>query len=171
MEFRIGGIAYTFEVERVLCSAESLATRAIGETSELRTFQLFVPEEERFNESYRNGETYLIFIKRIASDDRAFSLYRLDNTRTYYRAYENEKSIFPASAGLHGSPTKGILRLSNSRFSELRGRIEAFCESISGKGIESKVTSLRKLTKSSDLELRENAEYAIQWLENDSKYR
>lgn len=157
------GLLYSFRVEKTLCSSDFFANGR-GPTQNLSNDFQIVVRGVIMQEYYLAGRRYLIFLKRLQKDDDVYSFLNLKSDRTYYRAYDGKVSIFPSSPGsIEGPPTKGIIELPTKTHGKLVERIESLCSAMRPVKVAEKLKNLRALAKSPDVELRENAEYAIRW--------
>jgi hypothetical protein len=170
LEDNVAGFLYSFTVEKTLCSKLSFSTKDNSSLVTMQEFQIFVPMERRLNERYSKGHRYLIFLRALPNLDELMATYELNKSKNYFEVFEGKESIFPSEGGdFHGPPRKGIIDLSSLKYQDLAQKIEDFCSAINESDLETKLEKLRSLTKSTDEDLRINAAYAIEVLQEAKK--
>lgn len=159
------GSVNSFQIEQLLFDKDAFLASEPLSSSTVRTFETFKHFEDRkygFLEYHR----YLLFLKRISMEDEIFRKLDLDSSKTYYRVYEGETTLFPVSGPLgHGTYNVGMIDLNTGKHSALVDTIKQLSEALSPASDEERIANLKRLTRSSNEDLRKNAEYAIEYLE------
>lgn len=163
------GTLYLFSVETILCSISDKLTEN-SQSNIFRSFQRFVPVGT-LDETYQEKKKYLIFLQQVPNEENLSRIFELEKDQTYFRPYEGRISIFSNPGGFHSRSMKGIIDLSSTKDQILIKRIETFCKALSSEDINLKIENLKNLSESSDEELRENATYAINWLNSVKRTR
>lgn len=114
-----------------------------------------------------NGNRYLLFLTEIPKDDEMFNLLEIDREKTYHRRYAGTTTIFPVTGrSVHGYNKNGLIELSAGKYPEVVDNITRLCAALMTVNKESRLSNLKKLAKSGDKVLSENALYAIKYLNN-----
>ncbi|HWP42466.1 MAG TPA: hypothetical protein VNO14_04475, partial [Blastocatellia bacterium] len=149
----LGGVLYTFQVEKVLCSRADLTPDVRKAPASSERFFIFKIRDTRFfqEEIYQERQRYLIFLTSIPNQNQLLTQYRLEKGRIYYQALEGGKGLIPLS----------------SDEMPLLNKVKQFCEAISPSSPHEKIRRLSNLAVSSDPELRQSAIEAIKIIQKN----
>ncbi|HLG16048.1 MAG TPA: hypothetical protein VJH03_16315 [Blastocatellia bacterium] len=141
-----GGVLFTFEVEKLLCTKADFTRGASRADTPLDKFRIFKTSDQRLEmrEFYSQNQRYLMFVKRIPNSEELPTLYNLDEGETYYEAFEGVRGLIPL--GEKAPP--------------LVARLEQFCRAVRPVDPRTKLRLLKRLIASSDPELRQTAQEA-----------
>lgn len=157
---------HSLDVEKLLCSRESLLPGSNIEMEQPTDFHIVIPPGKLFYQFYKEGHKYLFFLTKVPEEEKLSSINELDKNRTYFRVFEGEISILPNEQGGFHSPSKmGAIELGNSKYQEITERIEILCSALSVNDKNDKIENLQDLAKSDDEVLRTNASFAIEFLQ------
>lgn len=158
----VAGSVVEFQAEEILFSKKLFESGFPSTMNTTNQFEIFKRLGD-LKESYKENTRYLVFLKSISNDDQIFVDLDLDKDKRYFRPYTGTQSIFPERADpMHGTFNLGIIDLSTGKYPDLVDVIRQFCEALSPGDRTERIQNLRKLTKSDNKVLRENAEYAIE---------
>lgn len=149
----LGGVLYTFQVEKILCSRADLTLDVRKTQASSERFFIFKIRDTRFfqEEIYQDKQRYLIFLTAIPHQNQLLNQYNLEKGQIYYRAFEGGKGLVP---------------LSNDDL-PLLNKLKQFCAAISPSSPQEKIRRLNNLALSSDPELKQSAIEAIKIIQKN----
>jgi hypothetical protein len=154
------GSVVELQAEEILFSNELFGSGVPSTMNTTNQFEIF--DINNWKVIYKENTRYLLFLKAIPNDDQIFVDLDLDKTKRYFRPFTGPQSIFPERADpMHGTFNLGIIDLSTGKYPDLIDAIRQFCDALSPGDRTERIQNLRKLTKSDNNVLRENAEYPI----------
>jgi hypothetical protein len=169
LEDSVVGSVYVMQVEELLFSKEAFDNNQNLNAITTRFIEIFKEIRKLNDPSYDAGTRYLLFLKKIPKSEEVFTTLELDITKDYFRPYSGKTSIFLEPPGLEGhniegAYNKGIINLNNEKYSKLVRQITEVCKALSVVDNKERLRNAIRLAKSNDPVLRNNAEYAIDFL-------
>lgn len=158
------GSLNSFQIEELLFDKERFLASEPLSSSMRRTFETFRVRDLKV--VFLKHHRYLLFLKEIPKEEEIFAKLDLDPSKTYYRAYEGTTTIFPVSGPRdHGTYNVGYIDLGTGKHSKVVEAIRQLGEALSPGLKKERIANLQRLTTSDNEILRENAEYAIGYLQ------
>jgi hypothetical protein len=149
----LGGVLYTFQVEKVLCSRADLTLDVRKAQASGERFFIFKIRDTRFfqEEIYQERQRYLIFLTAIPNQNQLLIQYSLEKGRIYYQALGGGEGLIPLS----------------SDEMPLLDKLKQFCAAVSPSSPHEKIRRLSNLAESSDPELKQSAIEAIKIIQKN----